>query len=83
MGLHGPLIAMNITIKTNQGQVLTSTQSTALGIEHAAASAIRQSFDCASHLVPTGQDDNGMQADNGMFFDIVKTKDGLTLLQDH
>ncbi len=45
---------MKVTIKTTAGGVLASTQSAALGIEHAAASAIRQAFSCASCLVPAG-----------------------------
>jgi hypothetical protein len=73
---------MIVKIKTTSGQQIESFQTSALGVEFAAASAIRQAFNCCSQLVPTGGDDNAMKAANGMFFDIVKTEGGLTLLQD-
>jgi len=71
-----------VKIKTVEGRQFESFQTAALGLEYAAASAIRKAFNCTSQLVSAGGDDSAMQAANGMFFDIVKTDEGLTLLQD-
>lgn len=74
---------MIVVIKSRGGPSVITHQTGALGIEHAASCAIREVFQCSSHLVPTSQDESGMRAENGLFFDIVKNKNGLTLLQDH
>lgn len=73
---------MIVKIKTVEGRQFESSQTASLGVEYAAASAIRQAFNVTSQLVSAGGDDSAMQAANGMFFDILQTEEGLTLLQD-